>query len=107
MILRIGFLAVAMCSVTSTSYAGQAEEFLFATEAGQVIGSSDACGYKLDASKVAAFTETRIANLGQMARMNFSAASSIQTDSIAIMTETQKVSHCALNQALAKKLELL
>jgi len=107
MIARVGFLAVAMLSASSATYAGEAEEFLFATEAGQAIGSSDACGYKLDASKVATFTETRIANLGQMARMNFSSASSIQPDSIGTMTETQKVSHCALNQALAKKLELL
>jgi hypothetical protein len=107
MIARVGFLVVSMMLASSACYAGETEDFLFATEAGQVIGSSDAGGYKLDAAKVAAFSEMRIANLGQMARMNFSSASIIQADSIATMTETQKVSHCALNQALAKMLELL
>ena len=93
--------------MSNPSWADEADDIFFANEAGQIVGSAEPCGFKLEPGKLKSFTETRIVNLAQMARMNFTASTSIQGNSIAEMSETEKVAHCALNRALAEKYELL
>ncbi len=79
------------------------KDFMLANEAGQIIGSADLCGYKLDDAKLEAFMQDKIANLDATARMQFTNARGAQVQLAKLMSTTEMRAQCALQAKLAQK----
>ncbi|MBY5682641.1 hypothetical protein HFO32_10780 [Rhizobium leguminosarum] len=79
------------------------KDFMLANEAGQIIGSADLCGYKLDDAKLTSFMQNKIANLDETARMHFANARGAQVQLAKMMSDTERKAQCALQAKLAEK----
>lgn len=103
--MRLLLGAVLAIAAFGTSFAQgfNAKDFMLANEAGQIIGSADLCGYKLDDAKVATFMQDRIANLDDTARMHFTNARGAQVQLAKMMSDTERKAQCAFNAKMAEK----
>ncbi|MGV4796125.1 hypothetical protein [Rhizobium sp. F40D2] len=103
--MRLLFGALLAIAAGGVSFAEDfsAKDFMIANEAGQIIGSADLCGYKLDDAKVSAFMQDKIANLDATARMHFTNARGAQVQLAKMMSDTERKAQCALQAKLAQK----
>jgi hypothetical protein len=74
-----------------------------AGEAGDVIGGAQACGYTLDMTKVQAFIEGRIAEMGGDNRGYFRDSVYLRNDSLLGMPEVERLTQCILQKKMAQK----
>ncbi|KQV83235.1 hypothetical protein [Rhizobium sp. Root1220] len=101
--LLLGALLVMAAGGTSFAQDFNQKDFMLANEAGQIIGSADLCGYKLDDAKLTAFMENTIANLDDTSRMHFTNARGAQVQLAKMMSDTERKAQCALQAKLAQK----
>jgi uncharacterized protein (DUF1499 family) len=89
-------------SSAATAHADANEDFIWATQMAAVIGSADACGFKLDDEKVQALSAGRVAKMDVMTRSNFQATLTITPSDLDRLSPTAKKAQCALHNAVAK-----
>ncbi|RSC36402.1 hypothetical protein EGT36_03210 [Agrobacterium sp. FDAARGOS_525] len=95
--------AVFASLAASSAWADANEDFVWATQIAAVIGSADACGFKLDDAKVKALATEKIAKMDSGTRSNFYATLTLTPNELSQLTATAKVAQCALQSEVAKR----
>lgn len=78
------------------------QDMVEAREVGQIIGTADQCGYKLDDAKVATFVSEKIATMDSASRAMFQSGGGAQQIRIKKMSSAEKAATCALQRKLAE-----
>ncbi|NRF12620.1 hypothetical protein [Agrobacterium pusense] len=87
----------------SPALADANEDFVWATQIAAVIGSADACGFKLDDAKVKALASNKIAKMDSGTRSNFYATLTLTPNELSQLSATAKVAQCAMQSEVAKR----
>lgn len=95
--------AIVALLFASPALADANEDFVWATQIAAVIGSADACGFKLDDEKVKAVSSGKIAKMDAGTRSNFYATMTLTPNEIADLPPSVKVAQCALQSEVAKR----
>ncbi|MCV3764044.1 hypothetical protein [Rhizobium sp. TRM95796] len=97
-------LAVALSTLFGEfAFADTVSDMVEARENGQIVGTSEICGYTLNADKVAAYVSERLAGMDPLARSSFQTGSGAHKMRLMEMGELERKVSCATQAKVAAK----